>query len=112
LSVAHDTGRDHGTEKFPPITIKGEYISRTEMELLASDPSLQRTTVLPNKSSKTVKKGSIKWFSGAKMHRSLEVAARRGIEDLKKLLVAVGNDINDLESSMSMSKLVAKIQIL
>lgn len=81
------------------------------MELLTSDPSLQRTSPFLNKSKKAGKKRNIKWFPGAKMHRSLEIAAKRGIEDFKRLLVAVGNDINDLESSMSVSKLVTKMRI-
>jgi hypothetical protein len=91
--------------------IRGEYISPAEMDLLKNNGALQRTNVPSKKSKKTGQKQSIKWFPGAKMHRSLEIAARRGIEDIRKLLVAVGNDIGDLDRNMSISKLVAKMRI-
>jgi hypothetical protein len=97
--------------KLPPITIKGEYISRAEMELLESDQSLQINTALSNEPRTLGHKRSIKWFAGAKMHKSLETAARRGIDDIRELLVAVGNDINEVERSMSVNKLLAKMRI-
>ena len=45
------------------------------------------------------------------MHRSLEIAARHGVEDIRELLVAVGNDINVVNTNMSVSKLIARLQI-
>ena len=81
------------------------------MDLLRNNGALQRANVPSNKFKKTGQTQSIKWFPGAKMHRSLEIAARRGIEDIRKLLVAVGNDISDLDRTMSVSKLVAKMRI-
>jgi hypothetical protein len=56
-------------------------------------------------------KTRIKWFSGAKMHRALKMAAKRGVEDIRKLLILAGNDIDLLERSLSMSKLVSKLRI-
>lgn len=81
------------------------------MDLLKNNGASQRANLPSNKSQKTGQKRNIKWFPGAKMHRSLEIAARRGIEDIRKLLVAVGNDISDLDRNMSVSKLVAKMRI-
>jgi hypothetical protein len=45
------------------------------------------------------------------MQRALRTSAKRGIEDLRKLLATAGNDIELLEKGMSVSKLVSKLGI-
>ena len=45
------------------------------------------------------------------MHRALAEAAKRGIEDIRKLLIAAGNDVEVLDRSMSVSKLVSQMRI-
>lgn len=81
------------------------------MELLQSDSALPNLSTLSNKLTTLGRKPRIKWFIGEKMHRSLEIAARHGVEDIRELLVAVGNDINVVNTNMSVSKLIARLQI-
>jgi len=45
------------------------------------------------------------------MHTALGMAARRGIEDIRRLLHAAGNDITTLEKSTSLIKLMSKLRI-
>ena len=78
---------------------------------MQSDPALPNLSGLSNKHITLERKPRIKWFTGEKMHRSLEMAARHGVEGVRKLLVAVGNDVNVVDTNMSVSKLIAKLQI-
>ena len=106
MSAVHDS-------ELPPVTVRGEYISQAEMELWTYGPSLHaRSPSFMTSKQQPSRTRTIKWFPGPRMHRALEAAARRGMEDLKKLLAAVGNDINDLDGSLTVGKLVAKMQIL
>jgi len=45
------------------------------------------------------------------MHTALGMAARRGIEDTRRLLHAAGNDITTLEKSTSLTNLMLKMRI-
>jgi hypothetical protein len=53
----------------------------------------------------------VKWFPGVRMHKALAIAARRGIEDVKRLLKAAGNDISALEKGTSLTKLISKMRV-
>jgi len=45
------------------------------------------------------------------MRKALKFAAKRGIEDIRKLLVLAGNDLDVLEKDLSMSKLVSHLRV-
>lgn len=53
----------------------------------------------------------VKWFAGAHMYRALGVAARFGMEDVIKLLIAAGNDIKFLDRNASLSKIMSTMRI-
>ena len=62
-------------------------------------------------SPKDSRRTKIKWFSGVRMQKALRTAAKRGIEDMRKLLVVAGNDIESLDKSISVTRLVSKLRI-
>jgi len=53
----------------------------------------------------------VKWFPGVDMYEALRIAARRGMEDVIKLLLAAGNDAKFLERNTSLSKLMSNMRI-
>jgi hypothetical protein len=56
-------------------------------------------------------KTDIKWFSGSNMHRALGIAAKRGLEDVNRLLIAAGNDLWSLDGVSSISRLISKMSL-
>lgn len=83
-----------------PIKIPASFISQ-------ADATASTTNTLPRPGHKT----KIKWFPGKKMHKALRLATKRGVDDLRKLLIMAGNDIDVVERSLEMSRLVAKLRI-
>jgi hypothetical protein len=53
----------------------------------------------------------LKWFPGIIMYQALGVAAKSGMEDVLRLLVLAGNDIKFLERNVTLSRMMAKLQI-
>ena len=53
----------------------------------------------------------INWPGEATMRTALTIAASRGIEDVKKLFDAVGNDVGALVQNMPLSALTSKLTI-
>ena len=45
------------------------------------------------------------------MYKALGVAARSGMEDVIRLLIAAGNDIKFLDKNVSLSKLMSTMRI-
>lgn len=45
------------------------------------------------------------------MYRALRVAAIHGVDDMKRILHAVGNDVEVLEQSRALSALASKLRI-
>lgn len=53
----------------------------------------------------------LNWPRGGIMRKTLTVAASRGIEDVKKLFDAVGNDVGALVQNMPLSALTSELTI-
>jgi hypothetical protein len=53
----------------------------------------------------------ISWFPGANMYKALCMAARSGMEDVIRLLVAAGNDTKFLDRNISLSRIMSKMKI-
>lgn len=94
-------GNDQSDAAISPIQIPTEFVSEILPKTCSATSSLLGVE----------RKAKIKWFSGAKMHKALKMAAKRGVEDIRKLLVLAGNDTDMLERSLSMSKLVSKLRV-
>ncbi|PMD46092.1 hypothetical protein L207DRAFT_507036 [Hyaloscypha variabilis F] len=81
----------------PPITVSGDNIA--EGELLISSPNLENS-----RSLSTI----VKWYPGVEMYRVLNHVSKRGIDDVRKLLLTAGNREDDLDLVISLSKLLAR----
>jgi hypothetical protein len=53
----------------------------------------------------------VKWFPGLVMYRALGMAAKSGMENVVRLLVAAGNDIKLLERNASLSEIISKLRL-
>lgn len=53
----------------------------------------------------------VKWFPGISMYQALGVAAKSGMDEVLKLLILAGNDIEFLERNASLNKLISKMSI-
>jgi hypothetical protein len=94
-------------ESWPPIHVRGGTLSLDEMAALRNQKygtfaygivvSEQRTTV--------------EWFPGVNMYKALGVAARSGMEDVVRLLIAAGNDYKFLDINASLSKLMSTMRL-
>jgi hypothetical protein len=82
----------------PPILVSGEIVSEDELLLFPSSPDIGKASRFS-----TV----VRWYSGVHMYRVLKHVSRRGIDDVKRLLIAAGNDKDSLDMIFSVSKLLA-----
>ena len=90
--ICENTGKS-----LPPIMVSGEIISESQLSI--DSPSLEnsrRVSVV------------VRWYPGVPMYRVLKSVSKRGIDDVRKLLLAVGNDKDRLDMVISVSKLLAK----
>jgi hypothetical protein len=53
----------------------------------------------------------VKWFPGFSMYLALSMAAKSGIEDVIRLLIAAGNEINFLNRNVSLNNLISNMRI-
>jgi hypothetical protein len=83
----------------PSIMVSGETISESELQLSINSPSLEKSRRVS-----TV----VRWYPGVPMYRVLKSVSKRGIDDVRKLLLAAGNDKDRLDMVISVSKLLAK----
>ena len=83
----------------PPILVSGETISESELGLSVNNSSIRKTGKLS-----TV----VRWFPGVHMYRVLHSISKRGIESVRMLLLAAGNDEDSLDLVVPVSKLLAK----
>jgi len=93
---------DDENEFLPPILVSGESLPRTELDISFNVQGLEKQ----HSPSTTVR-----WFPGAQMYRVLGTVAKRGIEDVRKLLITAGNDRNSLDRIVSVSKLVSQLRV-
>ena len=86
----------------PTILISGEAMSESELAL-----SLSRPYTRNSKKDST----PVRWFQGAHMYNVLSSVSKRGMEDVRKVLVAAGNDKEVLDTVLSVSKLLSRSSI-
>jgi hypothetical protein len=53
----------------------------------------------------------VKWFTGINMYKALGMAAKSGIRNVLALLILAGNDIKFLERNITLSRIMANMQI-
>src|SRR5882724_11153190 len=87
---------DDNGKILPPILVSGETISQGELQLPIDPPDIGIASSLST---------AVRWYPGAHMYRVLNLVSKRGIDDLKKLLLAAGNDKDSLDMVISVSKL-------
>jgi hypothetical protein len=95
----------------PAISFVGEWISNTDFGAVIRDQQTNevRSTLEPK--YLTIDKTVIQWFSGGNMHRALSIAAKRGFEDVKSLLLVAGNDLSCLDRMSSISQLISRMSL-
>jgi hypothetical protein len=91
----------------PPIRVPGETVSLSGMAYSTThDCEVYTGNALYSEQRTTVK-----WFPGVHMYKALERAAKSGMGDVIRLLVAAGNDTNFLERNLWLCKLMSKMNI-
>jgi hypothetical protein len=86
----------------PPIIVSGESLTKSELDI-SFDPrrcGKQHT-------SSTI----VRWFPGAQMYRALGIVAKRGMEDIRRLLIAAGNNPASIDRIVSVSQLVSQLRV-
>jgi hypothetical protein len=83
----------------PPIMVSGENMPESELQLSINSPEIGKASRLS-----TV----VRWYPGVHMYRVLNSVSKRGIDDVKKQLLAAGNDKDRLDMVVSVSKLLAR----
>lgn len=86
-------------EILPPIWISGDTISEIELQF-----SISSHTSGEDCGHSTV----VRWFPGVQMYRVLSSVAKRGIYDVRRLLLVAGNEKENLDMVISLSKLLEK----
>jgi hypothetical protein len=54
---------------------------------------------------------TVRWFPGAQMYRALGIVAKRGMVDIRRLLIAAGNDPVIIDRVVSVNQLVSQLRI-
>jgi len=86
----------------PPIIVSGESLMRSELDISFN---LRRTGTQHSPST------TVRWFPGAQMYRALGIVAKRGMEDIRRLLIAAGNDPFIIDRVVSVSQLVSQLRV-
>jgi hypothetical protein len=94
--------RDDKGKTLPPIVFSGETILESERQLFINSPETQKASRFS-----TV----VKWYPGVHMYRVLQSSSKRGIDEVKRLLVSAGNEKGSLDMVISVSKLLAKTSL-
>lgn len=91
----------------PPIQVPGETVSVSEMAY----SSMHGCGAYSGAPVYSEQRTTVKWFPGVHMYKALGMAAKSGMEDVIRLLVAAGNDTIFLERNLCLSKLMSKMNI-
>lgn len=94
-------------ELWPPIHVRGGTLSLDETAALEK----QRYGTFTYGILVSEQRTTVKWFPGVNMYKALGVAARSGMEDVIRLLIAAGNDFQFLDENASLSKLMSTMRI-
>ncbi len=108
LSILSDRCRD--SIILPAIHFFGESVSRAEVGLSLIPQMLPSSSTMRLKHPFT-EKAIVKWFPGVNMHKALAVAAKRGMDDVRSLLIAAGNDTNIIDRITSITQLVSRMTL-
>jgi hypothetical protein len=84
--------------------VSGETISESELQLFINSPNINS----PNAGKASRFSTVVRWYPGMQMYRLLNSVSRRGIDDVRRLLLAAGNEKEDLDMVISVSKLLAR----
>jgi hypothetical protein len=98
-------------QKWQPIYVIGDPVSLTEPVVPESAQPNAEPGDNPSALVISEQRTMVKWFPGVDMYEALGIAARRGMEDVIKLLLAAGNDVKFLERNTSLSKLISNMRI-
>jgi hypothetical protein len=94
--------RDDKGKTLPPIMVSGETVPESERQLFTTSSDTQKASRFS-----TV----VNWYPGVHMYRVLQSSSKRGIDEVKRLLVAAGNDKGSLDMGISVSKLLANTSL-
>ncbi|KAE9370262.1 hypothetical protein N431DRAFT_343719 [Stipitochalara longipes BDJ] len=86
-------------EVLPPILVSGETISLSELQFPIKSSNIGTASGCAT---------LVRWYPGAHMYRVLHSISKRGIDDVRRLLIAAGNDKDGMDMVISMSKLLAR----
>jgi len=92
-----------------PAMFNGEPISKSELRL---SEAFDRKNA-GNTSFKTPKlrRQRVKWLPGVNINKALSCAAKRGIEDVRRLLRVAGNDERTVKGITSLTQLMSRLAI-
>ena len=94
--------RDDKGKTLSPILLSGETVPESERQLFTNSSDAQNASRFS-----TV----VNWYPGVHMYRILQSSSKRGIDEVKRLLVAAGNDKGSLDMVISVSKLLANTSL-
>ena len=92
---------------WPPIHVSGEILSRAEID----DRGLHELSNISQGAVISEQRTMVRWFPGVEMYRALGMAARSGMENVIRLLIAAGNDSKFLDRNTSLSRLMSQLRV-
>jgi hypothetical protein len=94
----------------PAIHFFGESVSRAEVGLSLIPQMLPSSNTVRLKHLFS-EKATVKWFPGANMHKALAVVSKRGMGDVRSLLIAAGNDTKLIDRITSITQLISRMTL-
>ncbi|PMD17315.1 hypothetical protein NA56DRAFT_276243 [Hyaloscypha hepaticicola] len=86
--------RDDKGKTLPPIMLSGETVPESERQLFTNSSDTQKASRFST---------AVNWYPGVHMYRVLQSSSKRGIDEVKRLLIAAGNDKGSLDMVISIS---------
>ena len=89
----------------------GENISHSQISQPSGGQASVAEGASPSNPVTMEEKIIVKWFPGPDMYKAIGLAAKRGISEVKALLLAAGNNPETIENITSITRLVSKMSI-
>ncbi len=94
--------RDDKGKTLPPIALTGETVPESERQLFTNSFDTQKASRFST---------AVNWYPGVHMYRVLQSSSKRGIDEVRRLLVAAGNDKDSLDMVISVSKILTNTSL-
>lgn len=94
-------------ELWPPIRVMDQSASQAQ----CTHSVMQENSQMCHGTLISEQRTTVKWFPGINMYKALGIAATSGMDEVLKLLILAGNDVEFLKGNASLSKLMSTISI-